>query len=244
MNIDIVYEDEAICIVNKPSGLIVNNAESVKVSTLASWSEQRHHIEFIETSEFHSRSGIVHRLDKDTSGILCIAKTETAFYFLKEQFLNRTIKKEYVALVHDFLIPPIGEIIAPVGRLPWNREHFGVLSDGREAITKYEVINKYSPTKSENKRYQTENYSLVKLFPLTGRTHQLRVHMKYINHSVVGDILYSGRKIYKKDILWSKRLMLHAQYITFINPQTKVQQTLEAVLPQDFLIPLSMLNIV
>jgi 23S rRNA pseudouridine1911/1915/1917 synthase len=113
----------------------------------------------------------------------------------------------------------VGEINAPIGRMPRNRMRFGVLEKGRSAITKYKVIR------------SNKDYSLLELYPVTGRTHQLRVHLKYINHPIVGDYLYAGRKLYREDEKKFGRLMLHAKKIVFIHPVTKKETTIEAPLP-------------
>ena len=157
MQIPIVYEDEALLVIYKPAGLVVNRAESVKGETLQDWVER--YLSFPQKREsikkktgspigsgmtddmddFYKRSGIVHRLDKDTSGILIIAKTPQAFINLQLQFKERQISKKYKTLVHGQVKPKTGEIRASVGRLPWNRERFGVLAGGREAVTSYSV---------------------------------------------------------------------------------------------------------
>jgi 23S rRNA pseudouridine1911/1915/1917 synthase len=121
-----------------------------------------------------------------------------------------------------------------VGRLPWNREHFGVLPEGREAITTYEVINVYKKDK--------EFYSLVRAFPKTGRTHQIRVHFKYINHPLVADMLYAGRKTNRQDRQFAPRVMLHAAELTLTHPITGLAMTIDAPLPQDFTSVLSSLT--
>ena len=176
MDLPILFEDEAMLVINKPPGMVVNRAESVKGETVQDWVEKTYRI-FIA-----DRAGIVHRIDKETSGILLIAKTPDAFTELQRQFKERIIKKTYLAIVHGKLVPEEGEINAPVGRLPWNRERFGIVPGGKEAVTKYK-IQKY-----------IKDFSIVELYPQSGRTHQIRVHVKYINHPIVGDYLYAGRK--------------------------------------------------
>ena len=215
MNIPILFEDDAILAVNKPPGIVVNRAESVKEETVQDWVEKTYHI-FIE-----NRAGIVHRIDKETSGILLIAKTPAAFIELQRQFKERIIHKTYLAIVHGTLVPDTGEIRAPVGRLPWNRERFGIVPGGREAVTKFKVIR------------HKENLSLVELYPETGRTHQIRVHLKYINHPIVGDYLYAGRKTARDDRTWAKRVMLHAWKLTCSHPVTGETLAFEAPIPDD-----------
>lgn len=241
MNIKIIYEDENICIINKPPGIVVNNAQSVKSETVQSWAFDRFFQNIPRSeSEFYQRAGVVHRLDKDTSGVLCLAKNESAFLFVKEQFMNRTAQKVYLALVHGKVEPKVAEISAPVGRLPWNREHFGILSDGRPAITKFECIDFYRKNNSNEKN--PELFTFIKLFPKTGRTHQIRVHMKYVNHPVVADNLYAGRKLSKTDLNWAPRLMLHAFSLTIKIPQSTSVCTFEAELPDDIISSLAQLH--
>lgn len=215
MNIPVLFEDDDLLVINKPSGIVVNRAESVKGETVQDWVEKTYHI-FIQ-----DRAGIVHRIDKETSGILLIAKNLKSFVELQRQFKERLIHKTYLAIVHGKLVPQEGEIRAPVGRLPWNRERFGIVPGGKEAITKYKSV-KYK-----------EDLTLVELYPETGRTHQIRVHLKYINHPIVGDFLYAGRKTARDDRTWAPRVMLHAWKIYFTHPMTNKPVAIEAPIPDD-----------
>lgn len=215
MDIPILYEDDSLLVINKPPSVVVNRAESVKGQTVQDWVEKTYRI-FIE-----NRAGIVHRIDKETSGCLLIAKTQEVFAELQRQFKERIIKKTYLALIHGQLVPDVGEINAPVGRLPWNRERFGIVPGGKEAITKYKVI--------EHKK----DLSLVELYPETGRTHQIRVHLKYINHPIIGDYLYAGRKTARADRQWAPRVMLHAWKLSFTHPATRESLAIEAPIPDD-----------
>lgn len=215
MNIPILFEDSYLLVLNKPLGLVVNRAESVKGETVQDWVEKTYRI-FIE-----NRAGIVHRIDKETSGCLLIAKTPESFVELQRQFKSREIKKTYLAIVHGKLVPQVGEIRAPVGRLPWNRERFGIVPGGKEAMTRY-VVKK-----------TLEQYSLVELYPETGRTHQIRVHLKYINHPIVGDYLYAGRKTSRSDRALVGRCLLHAWKISFLHPESHHQVDVEAPIPDD-----------
>src|SRR5947209_8201310 len=145
----IVFEDDFFIAINKPSGMIVNKADTTKnESTVQDWveelyprqipsglTEKTENGDYNKTYEFYNRSGIVHRLDKETSGILLIAKTAESFAELQNQFKERTVKKKYIALAHGRVVPEDGEIRAPIGRLEWNRKRFGVVSGGREAMT-------------------------------------------------------------------------------------------------------------
>lgn len=222
MTLTPLFEDNDLLVIDKPAGTVVNRAESVKGETVQDWAEEKLKV---GEEDFYRRAGIVHRLDKETSGILLIAKTPAAFAALQRQFKERLVKKTYLALVHGKLVPPVGEIRAPVGRLPWNRERFGIVPGGKEAVTKYKVIS--------NRRVQSEELTLVELYPETGRTHQIRVHLKYINHPIVGDYLYAGRKVSRADRTWAPRVMLHASKITFRHPTSDVLTSVEAPLPRD-----------
>jgi len=215
INPPILVEDSNLLVINKPPGFVVNRAESVKEETIQDWVEKTYSI-FIE-----DRGGIVHRIDKETSGCLLIAKDLPTFVELQRQFKDREIKKTYLALVHGRIVPEEGEINAPVGRLPWNRERFGIVPGGKEARTRYKV-QKY-----------IKQYSFVELYPETGRTHQIRVHLKYINHPIVGDWQYAGRKTARADRVWAPRVMLHAWKISFTHPVTQKRVDVEAPIPDD-----------
>jgi 23S rRNA pseudouridine1911/1915/1917 synthase len=223
MNLPILFEDDAMIAVNKPPGIVVNRAESVKGETVQDWVEQTYHI-FIE-----NRAGIVHRIDKETSGILLIAKTPTAFIELQRQFKERGVHKTYLAIVHGTLVPDTGEIRAPVARLPWNRERFGIVPGGKESVTNYTVVRHFERLEKK----QAVKFSVVELNPETGRTHQIRVHLKYINHPILGDYLYAGRKTARDDRTWAKRVMLHAWKLTCTHPVTGKTLAIEAPIPDD-----------
>ncbi len=230
MDIPIIYEDDFFLVIDKPAGLVVNRAESVKGETLQDWVEEKFKVQSSkfkveEDKNFFDRAGIVHRLDKETSGLLLIAKTPQAFYDLQLQFKERKISKKYKTLVHGQVIPKTGEIRASVGRLPWNRERFGVLAGGREAVTSYSVIDNYQ--RNENV------FSLLEVIPLTGRTHQIRIHVKYLGHSVVSDSFYAGRKTYRQDLKFCPRLFLHASNIKFLHPQSLKTVEVESKLAAD-----------
>lgn len=216
----IVFEDETFLVIDKPSGIVVNRAETNKSETIQDWVEAKYPLT-VDDEEFRSRSGIVHRLDKDTSGLLVIAKTPEAFAKLKDQFKQRTIAKKYLALVHGKVEPPVGAINAPIERNPFNRMHYGVFPGGREAQTNYEVLKYF------------ENFSFLEVTPHTGRTHQIRVHMKYINHPVVSDPIYGGRKNIQHDLEFCPRLFLHATALTLHHPKTNELLNFTSPLPVD-----------
>ncbi len=239
MDIPILFEDNTFLAVNKPPGIVVNRAESVQGETVQDWASAYLHIEpgaekSPEEMDFYARAGIVHRIDKETSGCLLIAKTYPAFIELQRQFKERTVKKIYQAIVHGMLVPPEGEIRAPVGRLPWNRERFGIVPGGKEAVTRYSVKKTFvRQVNSGNRKDSRNSYSLVELMPETGRTHQIRVHLKYINHPIVGDWQYAGRKTARADRVWAPRVMLHAWKIVLEHPVRHEPVAITAPVPDD-----------
>lgn len=222
-----MYEDEYLLAIDKPSGLVVNRAESVKGETLQDWVEGRLNVKrkTLNEGDFYSRNGIVHRLDKETSGILLIARDPETFSRLQAQFKSRVVKKTYIALVHGAMKEKKGEIDAPIGRLPWNRERFGVFPGGRPAQTGYKVLKEYER--------EGQKYSLVEWYPETGRTHQIRVHAKYLGNPIVADTFYAGRKTSRRDRLWCPRLFLHAAKISFKHPKNGKTVRIESALPED-----------
>lgn len=226
-SLNIVYEDSDILVVNKQSGLVVNRSETtIHQVTLQDLIEKENKINISgQDPEFIQRSGVVHRLDKETSGLILVAKNTAAFRNLQAQFKDRTIEKNYIALAHGEIVPMTGEINVPVGRLPWNRKRFGIIAGGRPSATAYEVIEILSDGK--------EKFSLVRLFPKTGRTHQIRVHLKYINHPILGDPLYGGRKTSREDRKTLQRFFLHAEGISFTHPTTGERMTFKAQLPSE-----------
>lgn len=231
MNPKVLYEDDILLVIDKPAGIVVNRAESTKGETVQDWVEKYLGTNgpVVSSRDFEMRSGVVHRLDKETSGVLIIAKIPKAFEGLQKQFKERQVKKTYVALVHGELKQPEGVINASVGRLPWNRERFGVFAGGREAETNYKRI-KIFDLRFKNTE---EIFTLLELFPKTGRTHQLRVHLKSIGHPIVSDNLYAGRKTARKDRLWCPRLFLHAKNIAFLHPYYHNSITVDSSLPSD-----------
>jgi 23S rRNA pseudouridine1911/1915/1917 synthase len=232
MDIAIIFEDTDILVINKPPGIVVNQAESVKEETITDWiiNSQAWFKQYANLSdEYAKRAGIVHRIDKETSGILLIAKNPLSFAELQHQFKERQINKTYLAIIHGILVPTQGQINAPIGRLPWNREQFGVIPGGKEAITEYEVL-KHLEYQIENK---CEKYSWVRLFPKSGRTHQIRVHLKYLGFPILGDYLYAGRKVGRDDRNWVPRVMLHAAHLVCLHPTNNNSVEFDAPIPDD-----------
>jgi len=235
-DIKILYEDDDILVLDKPAGITVNKSDTTKGDyTVQDWIEnnfkfQISNLKLNQGSDFYGRAGIVHRIDKETSGILLVVKNLKAFENLQSQFKERKVKKTYAALVHGEVKPDEGEIKVPVGRLPWNRKRFGVLAGGKEAATKYKVIKRM------------KGYTLLELNPETGRTHQIRVHLKYINHPIFADYLYAGRKTSRDERKVLDRVFLHAQKISFYHPKTGELISFESPLPEELTNVLISLN--
>jgi len=240
MDISVVFEDNSLLVIDKPAGFTVNRAETTKNEiTIQDWAEKYLNIKYQVSNskygeegwdprvEFYKRGGIVHRLDKETSGILIIAKTPEAFVHLQEQFKERIVKKTYLALSHGVIKPENGEISVPVGRLPWNRNRFGILPGGRESKTLYKVLSYYQLSGLK------EKFSYVELYPKSGRTHQIRVHLQYISHPIFADFLYAGRKTARADRKLLSRVFLHASKISFIHPAIGKSVLYEAPLTKE-----------
>ncbi len=247
MDIPILFEDADVLVVNKPSGVVVNRSDTASAETVQDWAEThlKDQISKIkeksarteEENAFLTRSGIVHRLDKETSGCLLIAKDPRAFANLQRQFKDRTVKKEYLALVHGVVEPREGVIRVPLARSPVNRQKFTVSAGGRAAETGWVVEHMFT--------HSGEQLTLVRLFPKTGRTHQIRVHMNYFGHPLVSDLTYGGRRRSGEDRVWCPRMFLHAASIEFTNPgrasETSARVHVDAQLPSDLAAVLSSL---
>lgn len=239
MEIPIIFEDEWMCVIEKPAGMVTNNAESVKEETVQGWFSAKHQIqnsnnqinnnnlEFSNLNlEFINKGGVVHRLDKDTSGILVLAKTVEAYEGLKKQFMERTTRKEYTALVHGEFKEETGELSTPIERNPVDKKKFYVGKDlSRMAITEWRALGSY--------QLPGNSYQLMELLPHTGRTHQLRVHMQYLHHPIVSDPIYGYRKTWEEDLQWCPRLFLHAGKLKICHPITKEPMEFKAELPND-----------
>ncbi|KGP63487.1 ribosomal large subunit pseudouridine synthase D [Legionella norrlandica] len=230
--IQIIYEDEEVIVVNKPAGLVVHPGAGNREHTLIN--ALLHHVPSLQHLP---RAGIIHRLDKDTTGLLIVAKSLISHTSLIRQMQEREIKRHYLTLVHGHIISG-GTIDTGFGRHPRNRLKMTVSEHGRQAVTHYTV----------NKQYN--DFTLLDVHLMTGRTHQIRVHMNYINHPVVGDQLYGGRMrfpAHASDHVLStlnqfKRQALHARSISFYHPIQKMELTLEAPLPDDFTLLLNTLD--
>ena len=215
LNLDIIYEDSDLAVINKPKGLVVHPAPGHYNDTLVSG--LMYQIKDLSSINGTIRPGIVHRLDKDTSGLLVIAKGDLAHQELAKQLKNHTMYREYHALTIGVINEDKGKIIAPIGRNKQERTKMAVVSDGKEAITHFEVIERF------------KNNTYIKCLLESGRTHQIRVHLAYINKPVLGDPLYGPRKVYN-----TIGQYLHAKKITFIHPRTKEAMTFEVDLPDYF----------
>ncbi len=228
----IVYEDASLLVVDKPSGLVANRSNTVRGETL-----QDLLVEYLQLPSpeeisldassspkevFIARSGLAHRLDKDTSGLVLVGKTPEALQKLMTQFKDRKVSKHYVALVYGKLKDPVVEINAPLGRNPRNPLRFAVVTSGKPARTLLKVIT------------SSDDYTLVDVMPKTGRTHQIRVHLSALNHSVVGDILYAPKNLLSMSKDNFSRLMLHAYTISVVHPESEKLLTFEAKLPSEF----------
>ncbi len=211
--LDIVYEDQDLAVVNKPAGMVVHPSYGHKKGTLVNALLAC----YPSLSQLPgSRPGIVHRLDKDTSGLMVVAKNEPARRNLQKQFKRGEVKKVYLALVERHLKPAQGIIEAPIGRDPRRRKRMAVLHGGREAVTEYRVRN------------YLDGYTLVEVMPRTGRTHQVRVHLAFLGHPVVGDLVYG----FRKKRLELGRQFLHSHILGFRAPNGQYRE-FEAPLPEE-----------
>ncbi len=216
MDLDIVYEDDDVIVVNKPSGMVVHPANGHYSNTLVNGLLA--HTNDLSDVNGNIRPGIVHRIDKDTSGLLIVAKNDKAHDALARQLKDKTLSRIYVALVYGVINHDTGEIDAPISRDDKDRKKMCIKENGKDAITYFRVLERY------------KNTSLVECKLLTGRTHQIRVHFKYINHPIVNDPVYSNRKLIDKDF----GQMLHAKQITFVHPTTKKKMTFTCDEPKRF----------
>lgn len=216
--IEIIYEDDDIAIVNKPQGMVVHPAPGNYTGTLVN--ALLYHLNSLSNINGIIRPGIVHRIDKDTSGILMIAKNNLAHEELSKQLKEHSINRIYNAIVDGNIMVEKGTINAPIGRHPIDRKKMTVTdSNSKEATTHYKVLEKFG------------KHTLIEVKLETGRTHQIRVHMNYINHPVTGDPVY-GRKNQKFN---TNGQLLHAKTIGFLHPRTKEYLEFDSVLPKHFM---------
>lgn len=269
LDIPILHEDQDIIVISKPPGLVVNKSQTVTEFTLQDWLAQSGKISDATLSSswqrlipadflyeygtpeevFAQRGGIVHRLDKETSGVMVLAKNPGALAELLRQFRLRETQKMYTCLVHGKFQIAQDTLTLPLARSSENRTKFSVSAEGRTAETTYKVIA-FSPSLKpetithithsvDNNAVELKNlrkkllktyqgFSLVQCWPKTGRTHQIRVHMSHIKHPIISDQTYLGKKRATLDVLWCPRLFLHATELNFTHPRTKAKMQFRA----------------
>ena len=213
----IVYEDDDLLVVDKPKGMVVHPAVGNTSGTLVN-AVMYHCEDRLSSINGVIRPGIVHRIDKDTSGLLMIAKNNMAHESLSKQLAEHTITRRYVSLVYHNFADDSGTIDAPIGRDPKNRLRMAVVSGGKKAITHWHVLERFG------------RYTLIEAKLETGRTHQIRVHMSYVNHPLVGDLVYGP----KKQSLTEEGQMLHAKILGFSHPRTGEYMEFESPLTDEF----------
>lgn len=236
--LDIIYEDDDLIVLNKQADMIVHpargNTHGTLVNALAFYSDE------LSSGLGEFRPGIIHRLDKDTTGVMVVARNDIAQWKIARQFQNRQVKKTYLAIVHGTPDLTADRIKVPLGVHPKIREKYAIRPKiGKEAITFYEVVEKF------------RGFSLLKLTPQTGRTHQIRVHLSYIKHPIVADQMYGGKLIYPWQLQDAEpatqdpiitRCALHASTLEFKHPTTSEMMKFEAPLPKDMQNLLDMLQ--
>ena len=215
--IKVIFEDEEVMVIDKPAGLVVTNEGKEVKESLENWLKKRYQISDIRCQL--ERGGIVHRLDKGTSGLLLVAKTKRAWEDLKRQFKDREVKKKYLAMICGD-VPFEGEINVPIARSKFGFAKFGVVPEGKKSLTIFRLISKY--------QYEGKKYSLLEIDLKTGRTHQIRVHFSYLKWPLLGDKLYGG------EILDGfSRPFLHAAEIVFRHPVSGKMMLLKSELAED-----------
>lgn len=249
-DVKVIFQDNDILVIDKPAGLVVTPADTIQDTTLSDILIRDFKINL-------DRGGVVHRLDKDTSGLLVVAKTQKALENLQSQFKSREVKKEYLALVHG-LFESRRVVSGAIARNPGNREKFIVWDEeGKEAETEFEPIQRLEISeerlveifpdfsKIQYKKLITNLYSLFTLVaarPRTGRTHQIRVHLKHIGFPIVSDEKYGGRKTVRLDRRWCPRQFLHAHKLAIRHPETGERVEFISELPKDLKHALSVLR--
>ncbi|HXG84847.1 MAG TPA: RluA family pseudouridine synthase [Pyrinomonadaceae bacterium] len=227
--LEIVYEDEWLAVIDKPAGMVVHPGAGVKSGTLANAVAFHFKLQ-VEDSKFENRVGIVHRLDKLTSGLIVVAKSEDVHEQLSEQFRNREVFKSYVALVHGEIAEKSGQIDQPIAREKHNRTKMAGRAHGRAALSLWQIRKRY------------ERFTSLNVEIKTGRTHQIRVHLAHINHPVVGDETYnSGRdnnikdETVRKAVKDLERFFLHAERLSFTHPKTAGRLEFYSPLPKELI---------
>lgn len=238
--LDVLYEDEHLLVVNKPAGMVVHPAYGNPSGTLVN--ALLYHCRTLSTAADPARPGIVHRLDKDTSGLLVVARSDAAHAHLARQFSRHTIEREYQAIVWGLFQVPTGVIETQLGRSKSDRKKMAVVTEGKISITEYSLLESF--------RY----LSLIRLKLRTGRTHQIRVHLAHIRHPVLGDPAYGGRQIawgprtqrQKAEVQRLLKILprqaLHARTLGFVHPVTGHRLTFDSPLPQDMAAVLEILR--
>lgn len=222
--LEIIYQDQDIAVVNKPKGMVVHPAHGNWDHTMVN--ALLYHVKDLSRINGQLRPGIVHRLDKDTSGVMVVAKHDQAHCILAEQIKDHSIRREYQALVHGIIKENLGSIEAPIGRSRADRKKMAVIPNGKPAVSRYRVLERF------------HNYTLVQVTLLTGRTHQIRVHFSYIKHPVVGDPVYGPAKQH----LGLDSQALHACLLGFRHPRIGEYMEFESPLPEVFKEALSKLT--
>lgn len=229
--LDVVYEDQWLLVIDKPAGMVVHPAPGHAGGTLVN-ALLAHYPDLADSGD--ERPGIVHRLDRDTSGLILVARTNKIRRALQRQFKERTVHKAYLALLDGHLQPVYGRIEAAIGRDPRHRQRMAVVPGGREAITEYHVLEYFDQQVGP----AAGAYTLVEVQPQTGRTHQIRVHLASIGHPVAGDPVYGRRKV----TLPLERQFLHARLLRLSHPATGRRLEVEAPLPPDLASVLHLLS--
>ena len=217
--LDLVYEDRDIVVVNKPPGMMVHPIPSRTSGTLVN--ALLYSVKDLQGIGGKLRPGIVHRLDKDTSGVMVVAKNELAHRKLSGQFKNRVVKKVYLAIVRGRVKEDEFEVDLPIARHPVIRVKMSVVEGGKPASTRFEVLRRFG-----------DSATLLKAVPKTGRTHQIRVHLKHIGHPILGDEVYGGKR--NDSVYGARRQMLHALKIGFYHPRTGDWMEFVGRIPKDF----------
>lgn len=227
MKIEIVWENEDAVVINKPAGVVVNRVESVKEETIQDWVEEQEWWQKEEKEEvFVQRSGVAHRLDKETSGCLLIAKNSESLKELMAQFKKRETEKEYVALVHGWIEPEEGRVKLPLGRSQNDRKKQEVRYDGKAADTIWRRVEVYKGVNKEEWQGREpwgSKLSLVRIQLMTGRMHQIRVHLSHLGYPIFADEKYLNREQWEKDILVLSRHFLHAEKLGFRVKEEKIE---------------------